>query len=1538
VALSALQTLLLWVKQRYGERWQLRAEVLKLVRTYQDSPADPRPFAGRAAVLAQLDEWLRQAGGRLLLVSAAAGRGKSALLLRWMESVIERRPELGVLYCPISIRFNTADEAAGVQLLFCALCDLCGEMKAGFPKQPEHKDYLEAIARGWQLIAGQSGRRFLLVVDGLDEAANRWFVERQILPREIPANLQVVIAARHKPGHATGAAWLADLCAGPTGSGQAAVLEVDRLGREAMAEAVIQLRSPLDRLAEKQAILDALYRLTDEGDPLLLTLWLGQIWRQRDAMPDLPAADLVRLQPSFGGFYRDWLRQQEAVWQERGLKVRAAEFEPVMQVLALARGPLLLSDLLAVLEHLGDSPWTGERLRSTLAAAHRLVVGDGAAQGYVFVHPRLAHHFQEGLEADPGRLGAVRQAFSKWGASTVSSLNSGALAADACPAYLLTHYVEGHLDEDNSAAGIEHHLVPLLQQGWPSAWHTQTGAWQGYLSDLDRVCARLHAYNQSCVQEARPGDLKLAEEMRCALLAATLRSLTSGLPRELMVCLVQAGEWSLARAARVARESDDPACLAELGALALRSGDPAAAQRLWEESLAACESTPDDRRGPALRAVVPWLRADGLLRSACDIACEIRDGWSRSLALSAVASHGGTEEVGALLGRILTAAVAVPDEHRFRPLCAVAARLEAGSPLLDRLAEAGHALQNQEGRAVTLAAMGGRLHGAARHAVLKHALDVAAAAEHRSSVSAVCAMAGHLKGDSALLQQALDIAPGIPATGLKIVRAVLEQLQLPGDGLLLRHALQMGEEVAPGPWLAQELGALAARVDGDPEPGVLEEVLRTAIALAAAPIRPANRADELLALAAQQEGEARMLTLQQALPAIADIHHAEDRADRMITVAAGLQDEARRAVLQQVLKISALLPDDSAIQDLDRASNRVLRKVAKYLEGDGELLQQALKVAHIVNDGLSRDRALGALASQMRDDRGALEWALNVLAGIGQGSVRADALEALAPQLRQDEALLLRALDAAAALKQPDERVRTLTALAVQMEGPARRAVLRQAIDAAGESARKWSGDWTGLCTVAEQLRGDTVLLHHVLDVAESLAEDLCEDTELTPRLLFSLAAEPDGAIRHRALQRLLDSIAADGDPLDRLPDFEKTVAGAWQDPALLERAQEVAAALMDESARALAQACVAGQLAGEARQALLQQALEGAAALTGPDRPDVAPAVGQQAGVITPDQRLAVQIHIAGKLEGEARQRLLRQVMEEAAQLGWLDARMRILGRLMGELPDDSAPLQRALEAVAAVAEDQRAAALWMLARELGGETRQQLLGRALAAAGAIKAEERRGAVLKDILGLLETGSPLLSVVREAAGSLQDGRLRRRLLLDLAAKLRGEAGEEVLEQVLAGMEPKELLEWLTSASTSTGSIAWLRWEGPAFQRLLEVLAGIEDEEKRSAALVRVAEELPGELSWQAALLEAAQGISGRRRGRIGACTAILRRCPGLLTYELWHKLLAQARLRRRLLLEVTGDLAGCAVRMTQRTQDIRAIALTVQQICGWWP
>ncbi|ONK09548.1 putative ATPase [Streptomyces sp. MP131-18] len=84
----------------------------------------PVPFGGRDPQMNELTAWLADPqAAPYALVAAEAGRGKSALLVRWAQ-VVMRQERAHVVVVPVSIRFNTAQ--AGV--VFSALANQLGEV------------------------------------------------------------------------------------------------------------------------------------------------------------------------------------------------------------------------------------------------------------------------------------------------------------------------------------------------------------------------------------------------------------------------------------------------------------------------------------------------------------------------------------------------------------------------------------------------------------------------------------------------------------------------------------------------------------------------------------------------------------------------------------------------------------------------------------------------------------------------------------------------------------------------------------------------------------------------------------------------------------------------------------------------------------------------------------------------------------------------------------------------------------------------------------------------------------------------------------------------------------------------------------------------------------------------------------------------------------------------------------------------------------------------------------------------------------------
>jgi hypothetical protein len=224
------------------------------------------PFGGRDGELRRLDAWLfdPKAASRML-VTAPAGRGKSALLVHWMKSLRDRpqfaREGWQLAFVPISIRVGTNLPTTFYGGLVQRLAEITGESIAS--EAIQNAEALKAFIQDRLEAAASAGRRLLVVLDDLDEALQGSF-DPSIMPRWLPTNLRIVASARWQVGDTDSTGWLRKL--GWDRNVRAEQLELERLPRDAIAEVLLKLGAPTDVLAREREIVDRLCKLT-EGEP-----------------------------------------------------------------------------------------------------------------------------------------------------------------------------------------------------------------------------------------------------------------------------------------------------------------------------------------------------------------------------------------------------------------------------------------------------------------------------------------------------------------------------------------------------------------------------------------------------------------------------------------------------------------------------------------------------------------------------------------------------------------------------------------------------------------------------------------------------------------------------------------------------------------------------------------------------------------------------------------------------------------------------------------------------------------------------------------------------------------------------------------------------------------------------------------------------------------------------------------------------------------------------------------------------------------------
>jgi hypothetical protein len=211
------------------------------------SSQDPVPFGGRNAEIAELNRWLADPKAPSnLLITAPAGRGKTALLVRWLSQL---DPDAwSVAFVPISIRYETNRAAIFYQALAARLTAILEETLPATPADPA-LFYRDKVIEYLDLFH-EKGRRCLLVIDGLDEAAG-WQVDMSVLPLDPAPGLKIVASARLLAGDRGSTDWLRRL-GWNARSDLALTGEVPLLDRDGIADVIEKMElAQLLRRAER---------------------------------------------------------------------------------------------------------------------------------------------------------------------------------------------------------------------------------------------------------------------------------------------------------------------------------------------------------------------------------------------------------------------------------------------------------------------------------------------------------------------------------------------------------------------------------------------------------------------------------------------------------------------------------------------------------------------------------------------------------------------------------------------------------------------------------------------------------------------------------------------------------------------------------------------------------------------------------------------------------------------------------------------------------------------------------------------------------------------------------------------------------------------------------------------------------------------------------------------------------------------------------------------------------------------------------------
>ncbi|MGP0088975.1 MAG: AAA family ATPase [Xanthobacteraceae bacterium] len=691
---------------------------------YLKSETSPVPFGGRDREMAQLDRWLEDArAASRCLLTGPAGRGKSALLIRWAERLQRKgMPAMAgsassigwnLVFVPISIRFGTNAQQVFYQALAERLAAVAGQtletpaINAADFYADKVRDLLGELAA--------SDRRVLVIIDGLDEALRGEF-NPTIFPRRLPPTVRVLVSARWQLGDSDSSGWLRRL--DWHAEVRCEAIDLDTLDTAAIGHVLIEMGAPMDVVAADRTLVTRLAELT-EGEPLLVRFYAMDLWRKGEDVARITRADLDRLKPGFGAYFDRWLENQQKAWREAGEAVNERDIDAILTILAFAHGPLEGADLVRLASGFPGTTqaWHPNQLLHPL---RRFVVGDGSRErGYVLSHPKIGQHFQAERFRDARSF--VEHAFVEWGQDVLADINRPPERTTRVPVYLLQFY-RHHL-EDTEAPSPD--FLALVEGGWRLAWERYEGSQQGFAGDVQAAWTMIRA---------KAPLAELAAQFRCVLTLSSIRNLGHNVPQELILAAVEKRVLSVRQALHLAGfMASRSESLTTIGALASRfEPDPARREMLLEGALDAAKAIGNEySRASALSGLAQYLTGEQIA-DALHAAKAIGNEDYRASALSGLAQYLTGEQIA----DALDAAKAIGDEYSRASALSGLAQYLTGEQIADAL-DAAKAIGNEYYRASALSGLAGHLADEQRRGGLHEVLKIGDRLTRRSFLDAI---------------------------------------------------------------------------------------------------------------------------------------------------------------------------------------------------------------------------------------------------------------------------------------------------------------------------------------------------------------------------------------------------------------------------------------------------------------------------------------------------------------------------------------------------------------------------------------------------------------------------------------------------------------------------------------------------------------------------------------------------------------------------------------------------------------------------------
>ncbi len=325
-------------------------------------------FVGRSEEFQKLDEFLRENSSGVILVKAAAGFGKTALLANWVNTWRSKD-------CFVAYHFFTQRYCSVKSAYRNLLRQLYIYYKPTYEQIPNDEEELKIrVYNLFRDYAAREGEPLIIVIDGLDEAENTFSPP---FPNPLPENVYVIASARAEEGdeHKYLEYW--------TDSSQK--LNLSRLSCGAIAQ-WLRNTDELAAFAEDTDFVAQLDEIT-QGFPLYLRYLTDELSHAARQGQDVREV-LAQIPKGFEQYVEQQLRRLD----ELDLPDERSQF---FALLAVAKGALEKDDVKALT---GMRDRNLRQLHQSWQVTRWMRITEGKL--YAFAHPLLATTFAAQLGDD----------------------------------------------------------------------------------------------------------------------------------------------------------------------------------------------------------------------------------------------------------------------------------------------------------------------------------------------------------------------------------------------------------------------------------------------------------------------------------------------------------------------------------------------------------------------------------------------------------------------------------------------------------------------------------------------------------------------------------------------------------------------------------------------------------------------------------------------------------------------------------------------------------------------------------------------------------------------------------------------------------------------------------------------------------------------------------------------------------------------------------------------------------------------------------